>query len=213
MIETILKGIIIGLFISVPLGPIGMLCVQRTLNRGRRFGIVTGLGATTSDLIYTIVALFFIGFVVDFIEGNKTLIQIMGSLIVIIFGFFIYKNNPARQPMPNQNKNESLMGDFISSFILTFSNPLILFILIALFARFDFLNESTTIFHNIIGIFSILIGAFLWWSTLTFFVGKFKSKLSYRGIKLINHITGIIIISIGIFGLLYTLSVNLIKFS
>lgn len=72
MIETIIKGIIIGLFISVPLGPIGMLCVQRTLNRGRKHGIATGLGATMSDLIYTIVALFFVGFVVDFLEEKKS---------------------------------------------------------------------------------------------------------------------------------------------
>ncbi|MDD2285971.1 MAG: LysE family transporter [Paludibacter sp.] len=205
MIETIIKGIIIGLFISVPLGPIGMLCVQRTLNRGRKYGIATGLGATTSDLIYTIIALFFIGFVVDFIEDKKAFIQIIGSLIVIIFGLFIFKNNPARQPIPNQNKSESLIGDFISSFILTFSNPLILLILIALFARLEFLDENTTIFHNVVGILSILGGALLWWSLLTLLVSKFRNKLSYSGIKLINRIIGIIIICIGSFGALYSL--------
>jgi len=203
MIEIIIKGIIIGLFVSVPLGPIGMLCVQRTLNRGRRYGIATGLGATTSDLIYTIVALFFIGFVVDFLEDKKLMIQITGSIIVIIFGVFINRSNPSRQPMPDQRKHETLMNDFFSSFILTLSNPLILFVLIALFARFEFLDNNTTFFLNVIGLLSILGGAFLWWSVLTFLVSKFRNKLSYRGLKMMNRIIGIIIIVIGSFGILY----------
>lgn len=204
MIETIIKGIIIGLFISVPLGPIGMLCVQRTLNRGRKHGIATGLGATMSDLIYTIVALFFVGFVVDFLEEKKIIIQIIGGLIVVFFGIFIYRNNPTRQPIPNQNNNSSIMSDFFSSFVLTLSNPLILLILIALFARFEFLDEETTTFNLVTGISSILGGAYLWWNTLTFFVGKFRNKLSYSGIKLLNRIIGIIIIAIGAFGTSYS---------
>lgn len=203
MIEIVIKGIIIGLFVSVPLGPIGMLCVQRTLNRGRRYGIATGLGATTSDLIYTIVALFFIGFVVDFLEDKKLIIQITGSIIVIIFGIFINRSNPSRQPMPDQRKHETLMNDFFSSFILTLSNPLILFVLIALFARFEFLDNNTTFFINLIGLLSILGGAFLWWSVLTFLVSKFRNRLSYRGLKMMNRIIGIIIIVIGSFGILY----------
>ncbi len=204
MIETIIKGIIIGLFISVPLGPIGMLCVQRTLNRGRKHGIATGLGATMSDLIYTIIALFFVGFVVDFLEEKKIIIQIIGGLIVVIFGIFIYRNNPTRQPIPNQNNNSSILSDFFSSFVLTLSNPLILLILIALFARFEFLDEETTTFNLVTGISSILGGAYLWWNTLTFFVGKFRNKLSYSGIKLLNRIIGIIIIAIGAFGTFYS---------
>ncbi|MEA4985774.1 hypothetical protein SDC9_57408 [bioreactor metagenome] len=204
MIETIIKGIIIGLFISVPLGPIGMLCVQRTLNRGRKHGIATGLGATMSDLIYTIVALFFVGFVVDFLEEKKIIIQIIGGLIVVFFGIFIYKNNPTRQPIPSHNNNSSIMSDFFSSFVLTLSNPLILLILIALFARFEFLDKETTAFNIVTGILSILGGAYLWWNTLTFFVGKFRNKLSYSGIKLLNRIIGIVIIAIGAFGTLYS---------
>lgn len=204
MIETIIKGIIIGLFISVPLGPIGMLCVQRTLNRGRKHGIATGLGATMSDLIYTIIALFFVGFVVDFLEEKKIIIQIIGGLIVVFFGIFIYKNNPTRQPIPSHNNNSSIMSDFFSSFVLTLSNPLILLILIALFARFEFLDKETTAFNIVTGILSILGGAYLWWNTLTFFVGKFRNKLSYSGIKLLNRIIGIVIIAIGAFGTLYS---------
>ena len=86
MLDIIIKGVIIGLFISIPLGPIGMLCIQRTLNRGRKYGIATGLGATTSDLIYTFITLFFLTIVIDIVEQNRTLIQISGSVILIGFG-------------------------------------------------------------------------------------------------------------------------------
>lgn len=204
MLETVIKGVTIGLFISVPLGPIGILCVQRTLSKGRKHGIATGLGATTSDLIYTIITLFFIGFVVDFIEDNQLVIQAIGSLILIIFGIFIYKNTPAQQKIQVTSSNNNLIGDYVSSFLLTLSNPLILFVLIALFAQFEFLNDSTTLFHIIVGMLSILGGAFLWWTTLTFIVSRFNDKMTYSGIKLINHIVGIIIMSIGLAGIIFS---------
>lgn len=202
MLEIIIKGIIIGLFISIPLGPIGMLTIQRTLNRGRKYGIATGLGATTSDLIYTTITLYFLSFVLDTIEHQRSIIQLVGSLILIIFGAFIYKSNPSTQPKPNEPIKYSLFGDYISSFGLTFSNPLVLFVLIALFARFEFINNQTTLYLTISGILSILAGALLWWSTLTFLVSKFRNKLNMRGLKTINMITGFVIILIGCVGVM-----------
>lgn len=200
MTEIILKGILIGLCISVPLGPIGMLTIQRTLNRGQKHGIATGLGATTSDLIYTIITLFFLSFVIAFIEEHRLIIQLLGSLVVAFFGWYIFRSNPATQPKPNETVKHSLLGDFATAFGLTFSNPLVLFVLIALFARFQFIGSKTTLFVSIIGISSILGGAFLWWSLLTFLVSRFKSKLNMRELKIINQITGLIIIIIGCVG-------------
>ena len=200
MLEIIIKGILIGLCISVPLGPIGMLTIQRTLHRGQKHGIATGLGATTSDLIYTIITLFFLSFVLDFIEEHRFIIQLVGSLVVGAFGYYIFRSNPATQPKPNETVKHSLPGDFLTSFGLTFSNPLVLFVLIALFARFEFIGNKTTLFVSICGILSILGGAILWWSLLTFLVSRFKSKLNMRELKLINQITGVIIIIIGCVG-------------
>ncbi len=201
MLGIIIKGIIIGLFISVPLGPIGMLTVQRTLNRGQRFGIATGLGATTSDLVYTIITLFFLSFVIDFIEQFRFAIQLIGSILVIGFGFYTYQSNPSTQPKPNESVKHSLAGDFFSSFALTFSNPLILFVLIALFARFEFIDSKTTFFISLAGILSILGGALLWWNLLTFLVSRFKNRLNMRELKIINQIFGFIIMLIGLVGI------------
>ena len=206
MLEIIIKGIIIGLFISIPLGPIGMLCIQRTLNRGRKYGIATGLGATTSDLFYTLVTLFFLSFVIEIVEQNRALIQISGSIILIAFGYIIYKSHPSRQPRPNEKSKHSLLSDYFSSFGLTITNPLVLFVLIALFARFEFLNNAQHIWEYLLATLSILSGALLWWSTLTFLVSRFRSKLNIRGLKLINLITGAIIIVIGLAGIIISLT-------
>ncbi len=205
MFDIILKGIIIGLFISIPLGPIGMLCIQRTLNRGQKYGIATGLGATMSDLVYTMISLFFLSFVTDLIDKQRFVIQFVGSVILIVFGFFIYRSNPSQQPKPNEQVQYSLFGDFISSFGLTLSNPLVLFVLIALFAKFGFIDNESTLFLSIVGIVSILLGAFLWWSTLTFLVSRFRVKLNMRGLKTINVITGLIIIVTGVVGIILNL--------
>lgn len=201
MVEIIIKGLIIGLFLSIPLGPIGMLCIQRTLNRGRRFGIATGLGATTSDILYSVVTLFFLSFVLDTIEQHKLIIQICGSIIMIIFGLFIFRSHPATQPKPNEKTKHSLFGDYISSFGLTLSNPLVLFVLIALFARFNFISIKTTLFLTICGILAILGGAFLWWLVLTFFASHFRHMFNRRGLKVLNQITGTLIMLIGVIGL------------
>jgi len=205
MLEIIIKGVLIGLCISVPLGPIGMLTIQRTLNRGQKYGVATGLGATTSDLVYTIITLFFLSFVLDFIEAHRFVIELVGSLVVALFGWYIFQSNPATQPKPNETVKHSLLSDFVTSFGLTFSNPLVLFVLIALFARFQFIGNKTTLFVTICGILSILGGALLWWNMLTILVSKFKNKLNMRELKLINQITGLIILLIGSIGLLLTI--------
>ena len=205
MLETLYKGILVGLFVSVPMGPIGMLCIQRTLNKGQIHGLLTGLGATTSDLLYTFVSLFFLSFISDFIEKYKFVIQLSVSAILIIFGFFIFNSHPSVQPKPTENRNSSLISDYITSFGLTLSNPLVLLVLIALFAKFDFLTSSSSYIEIALGVSAILIGASLWWLTLTFIVSKLRNKLTINGIRVINKLTGIIIISIGITGTLLSI--------
>ncbi|MCL1868074.1 MAG: LysE family translocator [Paludibacter sp.] len=195
------KGIIIGLCVSVPLGPIGMLCVQRTLHRGQLHGLITGLGASASDLFYTLISLFCLSFIINFIDKNEILIQILGSLIVCAFGLFTFRSNPSAQLKPNEKPNSNFLRDFFSSFALTLSNPLILFVLIALFARFDFLSDNHSFIHILSGLTGILMGATAWWAFLTFVVSRFRSKFNIRGLKIINRITGLIIIIIGIIGI------------
>ncbi len=175
-----------------------MLIIQRTLHKGRINGIVTGLGATLSDLIYTVIALFFLSFVLDFIELHRIIIQTIGSIVVVGFGIFIYKSTPSTQPKIESVNNLRVTKDFLSSFILTFSNPLILFILIAIFSRLNFLEGKTTIWEDLTGISSILGGALFWWVILTLLVSKFRYMFNIRRLKYLNQILGILIIILGI---------------
>lgn len=86
MFETITKGFLIGLLVSAPMGPINMLTIQRTLNRGRWHGFMTGLGATLSDLVYALITLVGLSFVADFFDEYEQIIQILGSVILFFFG-------------------------------------------------------------------------------------------------------------------------------
>ncbi|MBO5974139.1 MAG: LysE family transporter [Paludibacteraceae bacterium] len=207
MLEFILKGIIIGICVSAPVGPIGVLCIQRTLIKGKKVGIITGLGATFSDLVYAMIAGFSLGFISDFITKYQFWIQIVGSVIIMLFGFYIFKSNPVRS-LSSAHKQESggsYFTDFATSFALCISNPMIMFIFIGLFARMGFFTSDEPLYQSIVGIFSILLGAFLWWVTLNSLVDRFRKKINVRGLGLINKLTGTIICVIGLFGFLVSL--------
>jgi len=201
----LLKGFIIGIFVSVPVGPIGLLCMQRTLNRGRAHGFATALGATSSDLIYAIIAVFSMSFVIDFIEEHHFILQIIGSIIVFLFGLYTYLSNPVKKLTKFNLEKKNHVQDFLTSFGLTITNPLVIFLFIALFARFSFVTENTTFWQNIAGIFSILLGAFFWWVLLVSSVNLFRNRFNPRRLYVVNQSTGIIFMALAVISLGYTL--------
>ena len=207
MLSTFLTGIIIGIFVSAPVGPIGILCIQRTISRGRAHGIITGLGATTSDLIYAILVGLSMTVIINFIETHQMIIQIGGSIIVGFFGLHIFRSNPAKQIATADSKPSkgSYMSDYITAFGLCISNPLIIFLFIGLFARFKFLSPEQDLPQNIFAIFSILLGAFLWWLTLTLIVGKLRTHFNLRGLWILNKITGSILLLLAVGGVVLSI--------
>ena len=118
MLGIVSKGIIIGILVSAPMGPVGMLCVQRTLNKGRLHGLVTGLGATLSDIVYAILTCLGMGVVVNFVEANQAPLQLLGSIVLGVFGYYIYQSNPVRSLRKQQEKKLSFTQDFITAFSL-----------------------------------------------------------------------------------------------
>lgn len=190
---TALRGILIGILVSAPMGPIGVLCIQRTLNRGRISGLFTGIGASISDLIYAILTGFGISMIIDFIESYELLIQIFGSIVLACFGLYIYRQNPAKNINLNKPNAANHVQDLVSAFFLTLSNPLILFLFIGLFARFNFFLPESQFHDYITGYVSIIIGAILWWLTITYFVDKVRSKFNLRSLWIINRCIGTII--------------------
>jgi threonine/homoserine/homoserine lactone efflux protein len=206
MLSIIIKGFLIGILTSVPVGPIAILCIQRTLNRGRYHGWVTGLGAATSDFVYASLTAFGMGFVIGFINKNQFYLEIIGAVILLIFGCIIFFSNPMKKLAIASPKKESYFQDFITAFALTFTNPLIIFLFMGVFARFDFIDKETTLLMSVVGLFFVFVGAAFWWFLLNVLISLFRSKFNVRGIWLLNKIAGAVLAALAIGGFVFTLT-------
>ena len=185
-LDLIIKGLLIGVVASAPMGPVGVLCIQRTLNKGRWYGFVTGIGAAFSDIIYALITGFGMSFVVDFIENT-------------------YRCNPAKSIRPTSPRKGTLIHNMVTGFLVTFSNPLIIFLFVALFARFTFVVPDHVVQQSL-GYLSILVGAMIWWFVLTYFIDKVRSRFDVKGIYLLNRLIGVVVIVASIVGLAVTLT-------
>lgn len=203
MIQTLITGFIIGIFISAPVGPLGILTIQRTLSKGRWHGVLTGLGATTSDIIYSVIVGFSMSFIMNFITEHSILIQIIGSIVVVLFGFHLWKSDPTHCLNKNIEKGKSTYyKDYFSALLLCLSNPLVIFLFIGLFARFHFFSTTQTFWQQALGFFSIALGAFVWWTSITLIVSKLRSRFNIRGLLILNKITGAFLLLLGVIGII-----------
>ena len=204
LLDLTVKGLLVGLVASAPMGPVGVLCIQRTLNKGRWYGLVTGLGAALSDIIYALITGLGMSFVLEFIEQPRTMyiLQLVGSVILFVFGYYTFHSKPHLRPA-SKNKG-SLTQNFVTGFLVTLSNPLIVFLFMALFARFTFVVPEH-IGQQTLGYLSIFLGAMLWWHGLTYVVDKLRTTFDLGRISLINKIIGAIVMTVSALGLLSTL--------
>lgn len=203
LVYMILRGLIIGVVISAPMGPVGIYCLQRTLDKGRLSGLYTGVGAAISDLIYCLLTGFGLSFIEDFINNHRSPIQLIGSVVLIFFGIWLIRKKPDGSIAADADHGApSREGDILKGFALTFSNPLILFLIIGLFAQFNFVIEGMKFYHYVLGFIGIIGGALGWWWLVTYFVDKIRGHFNQRTMKLINTVIGVIILifaAVGIF--------------
>lgn len=211
MLGIVSKGIIIGVLVSAPMGPIGMLCIQRTLSKGRWHGFVTGLGAALSDVIYAALTCLGMGFVVNFVEANQSPLQLIGSIVLGVFGYYIFNSNPTKNLKKRGEKKLSFTQDFITAFLLTFSNMLIVLLYIGLFARFGFVLPDHSFWMLALGIFCIGVGAILWWFGITYIINKLRKWFNIRGIWILNRVVGIIIIALSVIGAISVILTSYLK--
>ncbi len=183
------------------MGPIGILCVQRTLNKGRNSGFFTGVGAAASDLFYCLLVGLGISLVTDFIADHVNILQIIGSVILIVYAVYMIIHNPVSQITENLDQREDYWRDTVTGFLFTLSNPLIMFLIIPLFARFSFPLPEYKFYHIILGYAFIVMGALIWWAVITFFVDKVRTHFNIRSMWLINRIIGSIILILSLYGL------------
>lgn len=204
-LDLLVKGIVVGVISSAPMGPVGILTVQRTLKKGRRYGFVTGLGAAVSDLFYALATGLGMSFVLDFIEKPTTMLylKILGGIVLFLFGLHLYRSKMA--PLHKASgRMGSLTHNALTGFLLTLSNPLIVFLFMALFARFDFVAPDHA-WEMSFGYLGILLGALAWWFSLTRAVKTMNNHFDLETVNVLNRLLGLLVMVASTVGMIYTI--------
>lgn len=195
----IFRGILIGLMVSVPLGPMGVLIIQKTLQKGALAGFIAGMGAACADLFYATVAAFGLGFVINIIQSHELILQIIGGIFLLIIGLKIYFDNPLKQiRMKKRVSKTGLLGDFLTLFFLTVSNPVAIVVFMAVFAGAYVFGSEPSFRIELFVLAGILLGGGLWWYALSTLVNLFRRKFRLRVLITINRVSGVIITLLGI---------------
>jgi len=193
-LTLLLKGILIGLLVSIPLGPIGVLVIQRTVNKTRMAGLLSGMGAALSDTLYAIIAGFSLTYVVDFIRKNEFLFQLSGALVVLGLGIYIFFKNPLTDMKQHRLRGNTHLKDIISTFLVTFSNPLSVLVFLAIFTSSGVAMSLEKPFYSIFIILGVFTGAFLWWFSLSGIVSMYRHKINLRFLWWLNKTAGVLIV-------------------
>ncbi|MEB3323484.1 MAG: LysE family transporter [Synechococcaceae cyanobacterium] len=197
---ALLKGIAIGFLLAVPVGPIGVLCIRRTLAEGRRSALSTMLGAASADMIYGAVAAFGVTLISSFITEYFEAIRVIGGVILLYLGYRTYRAHISEEP-PKLTMNHHA-GNFISTMLLTLTNPLTLFAFAAVFAGVNTVEETGRTLTALLLVGGVFLGSLLWFTSLTLATYAFRNVLQKKGLDIINKGAGGFIMVAGAYALL-----------
>jgi threonine/homoserine/homoserine lactone efflux protein len=198
------EGFMIGIAVSIPLGPLGMLCIKRTVNKNWKSGFLSGLGIAASDTLYAVIAGFSLTIIINFISSYEIYFKILGASMVVLLGLYIFLSNPTKEIQKFRQKGTSYLQDFLTAFLLTLSNPLSVFIFIAIFTSYSLVLQLSQLFEALLIVVGVFAGGAFWWFVLTGLAFLFKHKLTINALWWANKIIGlgVILIAIGLFILL-----------
>lgn len=202
MVLNLLKAILIGLAASIPLGPLGIMCIQKALSKGRWAGFAVGLGSSIVDVFYAAIALFSVSFISDFLDRNRIWVMLVGGVIILLIGLQIAMKNPIKDLQQSKTTPVSSsrhVKEVLRGFLMTISNPGALVLMLGLFAFFG-LDLGTH--YRAPAVLVVLAGIFLgtasWWFLLASGISLFRKRFRLRQMLVINRISGIIIALIGL---------------
>lgn len=202
MVPLFLKGFVIGFAIAAPVGPIGLLCIQRSLNEGFRIGLFTGLGAAIADGTYGLIAGLGLTAIAAFMEEQLFWIRLLGGLFLIYLGIRIFITAPRGEltAMPER----SSLHAFTTTYLLTLTNPLTLLSFMVIFAGLGLATSSTDYVHSLILVSGITLGSASWWFLLSGGLAWFlHHRLSTKWMGMINKFSGLIIFTFGVVALIF----------
>ena len=194
------QGFIIGISIAAPVGPIGVLCIQRTLVGGRLYGLVSGLGAATADTIYGFMAAFGLTFVAHAIEEQEIWFRLIGGGFLCYLGIKAFLSKPAERT--ESEKSLSYVGAYGSTFFLTLTNPMTILAFAAIFAGLGVVSSGAHYALASLMVVGVFLGSGVWWFMLSSATNLFRGKLEQNKLILINRISGIVIITFGLWAIL-----------
>jgi len=189
-----LKGLIIGFGMAVPIGPVGILCIRKTLADGHSRGLIIGLGAATADSLFGSIAAFGLTFVSDVIASQHFWLRLVGGGILLFLGIRTFRAKRKDPVMPYENKG--LLGSYLSAFLLVLTNPVTIFAFVAVFAAFG-LGHKLFIVSAFILVLGVFTGSGLWFLILSYVATTFRKKLDSDGLRWVNRIAGVLIILSG----------------
>jgi threonine/homoserine/homoserine lactone efflux protein len=200
VINFLLRGLIIGFSIAAPVGPIGILCIRRTLSVGRISGLVSGLGAATADSLYGCVAGFGLAFISNFLVKQQIWLHLIGGAFLCYLGIKTLLAKPANQAAAA--RENGLLGEYASTFFLTLTNPMTIISFAAIFAGLGLASTRGNYGSAGILVLGVFMGSALWWLVLSSGVGIFRKKFNTNSLQWVNRISGLIITGFGLFALL-----------
>lgn len=198
-----LRGLGIGFAIAAPVGPIGVLCIRRTLADSRAAGLISGLGAATADAIYGCIAGFGLTFISSFLVSQQGWLRIAGGLFLCYLGLKTLLARPAEQAAAI--KGQGLLGAYASTFFLTLTNPMTILSFAAIFAGLGLANTSGSYVSASTLVIGVFMGSAAWWLILSGGVSLFRDKFNLHGLQWVNRISGAIILAFGLVALVSAL--------
>ena len=196
----LLRGLVIGFSIAAPVGPIGVLCIRRTLAEGRAAGLLSGLGAATADAIYGFIAGFGLTYVSNILVGYQSWIRLLGGLFLCYLGLRTFASKPAESP--DHVKGEGLLRDYASTFLLTLTNPMTIISFAAVFAGLGIGSAAGDYGSATLLVLGVFAGSAAWWLILSGGVSLLRSKFSPMALGWVNKAAGIVILGFGVLAIL-----------
>jgi threonine/homoserine/homoserine lactone efflux protein len=196
MIPLLLQGVVIGFSIAAPVGPIGVLCIRRSLTEGRSAGFVSGLGAATADAIYGSVAGFGLTFLSDFLVDRQVWIRLVGGFFLCCLGVRAFFAQPAEQTEAAQGRG--LLGAYGTTFLLTLTNPMTILSFAAIFAGWGVAASGGDYGAAMIFVLGVFVGSVLWWFALSGIASLFRERLGVRTLRWVNRVSGVVVAGFGV---------------
>lgn len=191
-----IKGIILGFSIAAPVGPIGVLCIRRTLAQGMACGFVSGMGAATADAFYGLLAACGLSAATALFIDQQFYLHLIGGCFLLYLGYTTAKACPADAAANAQG--DGLIGAYTSTLLLTLTNPMTILSFAAVFAGLGAGTSGEDSLSALLLVVGVFTGSLLWWLLLSTMVSTLRSRFDYRRLTIVNQLSGLIIILFGL---------------